>query len=95
MKEHNYKVEGNLIHPDKTVLTWGPFYYHSQEKAIDKMNDISNCIIAYCNNAEPENMTVANDATQIAFNIQALNDDNTTLENCTGFIEVTEIFFED
>ena len=93
MKEHNYKVEGNIIRPGKTMLTWGPFYYHSQEKAIDKMGDILNYIINW-SKAEPENMTIANDATQIAFNIQALNDDN-TLENCTGFIEVTEIFFED
>lgn len=91
----NYKVEGNIIWPNKTMLTWGPFYYHSQEKAIDKMNDILNYIINWCDNAEPENITVANDATQIAFDIKVLNDDHTALENCTGFIEVTEIFFED
>ena len=91
----NYKVEGNIIRPDKTMLSWGPFYYHSQDKAIDKMNDISNYIINWCDNAEPENITVANDATQIAFDIKVLNDDHTALENCKGLIDVTEIFFED
>ena len=39
------------------------------------MSDISNCIITWCNNAEPENMTLTNDATQIAFNIQVLNEE--------------------
>ena len=31
--EHHYKVEGNIIYPNKQMLTWGPFYYHDKNRA--------------------------------------------------------------
>jgi hypothetical protein len=36
-----FRVEGNIIYPDETMLTWGPFYYHSKDKAMERMQLIT------------------------------------------------------
>jgi len=94
----DYKVEGNIIYPDKQMLTWGPFYYHSYKKAEDRMEPILQDITEWCNlkdsslNIEPQKVIRMKD--QIVFYIQAWKDEN-TLENCSGIITVEEIYFED
>ena len=99
-KERYFKTEGDIIYPDKSMLTWGPFYYHSLDKAKSKMNDIMNDITSWCNlqdpslNIKPENLVNATSETQIVFDIKAWKDD-TTLQDCDGIISVDEIFFED
>ena len=96
----NCKVEGNIIYPDKNMLTWGPFYYHSKEKAIEKSEEILKFITEWCNekdpslNIEPKEVMRLGQGTQIIFNIQAWRDED-NLENCDGIITVEDIFFED
>jgi hypothetical protein len=49
----DYKVEGNIIYPDKRMLTWGPFYFHSRDKAIEKTEEILQNITEWCNEKDP------------------------------------------
>lgn len=97
-KEFFYTVEGNIIYPDKSMLTWGPFYYHSKEKAKDRMETILQDIIGWCNmkdpslNISPLNVTRLSD--QIGFDIHAWKDE-TTLQKCDGIITVELVKFED
>ena len=49
----DYKVEGNIIFPNEHMLTWGPFYYHSEEKAKDRMESVLNDIVSWCNLQDP------------------------------------------
>ena len=97
-KEFFYTVEGNIIYPDKSMLTWGPFYYHSKEKAKDRMETILQDIIGWCNmkdpslNISPLNVTRLSDL--ICFDIQAWKDE-TTLQKCEGIITVELVKFED
>lgn len=96
----DYKVEGNIIYPDKQMLTWGPFYYHSKEKAIEKTEEILKTITEWCNEKdpslkiEPKKVRRLAKGEQTIFYIQAWKDEN-TLENCNGIITVEEIYFED
>lgn len=96
----NYKVEGNIIYPDKTMLTWGPFYFHSLDLAQKKMDEILNWIIDWVNekdktlNIKPENLIRNTYNSIIGFEINAWKDE-THLEKCTGIITVDDIFFED
>lgn len=100
MKEIFYKTEGNIIYPDKTMLTWGPFYYHSVEKAKERMKPILKDITNWCNmkdptlNISPQNIIEPSDGTQIVFKIKAWKDKN-TLEECSGIITVDTESFED
>ena len=70
MSERYYKVEGNIIYPDKQMLTWGPFYYHSRNNGVEKMESILDNITAWCNtkdtslNIKPENIRKTNDNSQ-------------------------------
>lgn len=92
------KVEGNIIYPNGHMLTWGPFYYHSNEKASERMEQILTDITNWVNETEPSlNITpqiVLKRDTQIAFRIMAWKDDN-TIEKCNGIIEVVPFMFED
>ena len=96
----DYKVEGSITFPDHTDLTWGPFYYHSKESAIRRMDDIMDDIVSWCNlkdpslDIKPQNVTRTRDEQVIGFNIQAWKND-TTLQECDGFIGVESIYFED
>ena len=93
-----YKVEGNIIYPNKEMLTWGPFYYHSKEKAKSKMELVLQDITDWCNlqdpslNISPQELIRMPE--QLVFEIQAWKD-NDNLENCDGIITVEEIYFED
>lgn len=97
-KEFFYTVEGNILYPDKHMLTWGPFYYHSKEKANDRMWVILHDITNWCNekdpslNISPQNVIRVKD--QIVFDIQAWKDDF-TLQKCDGIITVELVSFED
>ena len=94
----DYKVEGNIIYLDKSMLTWGPFYYHSHKKAEDRMESILQDITEWCNlkdpslNIEPQKVIRMKD--QIVFHIQAWRDEK-TLQYCGGIITVELIDFED
>lgn len=94
----DYKAEGNIIYPDEQMLTWGPFYYHSKEKAKARMEVILKDITDWCNlqdpslNISPQNMISMKE--QMVFEIQAWKDE-TTLQKCGGIITVEEIYFED
>ena len=98
MQQYDYKVEGNIIYPNEHMLTWGPFYYHSKENAIKRMDDILKDITNWVNEEDPSlNITphiIAKGDTQIAFRIMAWKDDN-TLEKCNGLIAVELFDFED
>ena len=95
-----FKVEGNVIYPDKKMLTWGSFYYHSIDKAKERMQVILDDIKNWVNlqdpklNIEPENFVKTKDGTQIVFDIKAWFDEK-TLQDCDGIITVEDIFFED
>jgi hypothetical protein len=95
-----FKVEGNIIYPDDTMLTWGPFYYHNPDNGKEKMNGILQDIVNWCNlqdptlNIQPENLIQVSGNTQIVFSIKAWKDEK-TLETCNGIIEIEDIFFED
>jgi hypothetical protein len=95
----DYKVEGNIIYPDKQMLTWGPFYYHSKDKALERSEEVLKDITEWCNEEdpslkiEPKNVKRLLDE-QIIFDIQAWKDDD-HLENCDGIITIEEIYFED
>lgn len=100
MKTCDYKVEGNILFKDKDMLTWGPFYYHSLDKAKKRTNVVLKDIIDWCNskdpslNIEPQDLVRLANGKQIIFDIQAWKDD-THLETCGAIISVEEIFFED
>ena len=93
-----YKVEGNIIYPNKNMLTWGPFYYHSKEKAINRVEDVLNDIIDWCNSKDstlhiiPQN--IIKKPEQVVFKIQAWKDEE-TLQECNGVIDVELVKFED
>ena len=95
-----FKVEGNIIYPDKQMLTWGSFYYHSYNKAKEKMNEILEWIINWVNekdsslNIQPEDLIKTHDNRQIVFHIKAWKDKQ-TLQDCDAIITVDNIFFED
>lgn len=97
MNRH-FKVEGDIIYPDHTFLTWGPFYYHSKEKAKIRMEEILLDITNWCNMKDPSLNICPQDikrmGDQIVFDIQAWKDD-TTLQKCDGIIEVEFFKFED
>ena len=94
----DFKVEGNIIYPDESMLTWGPFYYHSNKKASERMEQILTDITNWVNEEDPSlNITphiILKRDTQIAFHILAWKDDD-TIEKCNGIIEVVPIIFED
>ena len=96
----DYKVEGNIIYPDKTMLTWGPFYYHQEEPAKNRMKAILHDIVNWCNlkdptlNIVPQNLIKTRCLTQRCFTILAWKDEE-TLQECDGIIEVESIYFED
>lgn len=96
----HHKVEGNIIYPDEHMLTWGPFYYYSEQKAKDRMEVILKDIINWCNlqnptlNIQPKDLIRTIDGKQIVFHIQAWKDEE-TLQECNGIITVENIFFED
>lgn len=94
-----FKVEGNILYPDKQMLTWGPFYYHSKENAIKRMDIILKDIVNWCNlqdsslHIKAENIIRCSGNTQIAFDIKAWKNEK-QLDDCDGIITVEEIFFE-
>lgn len=94
----NFKVEGNIIYPNGHMLTWGPFYYHSKENAIKRMEQILTDITNWVNEKDSSlNITpkiIAKIDTQIVFHILAWKDED-TIEGCNGIIEVVPITFED
>jgi hypothetical protein len=96
--EIDYKVEGNILYPDDNMLTWGPFYYHSKEKAIEKMPRILDDIIFWVNLKEPtlniQPSKVIKMETQIVFYIKAWKDKH-QLDDCKGIITVELFEFED
>lgn len=98
MSKRNFKVEGNIIYPNKEMLTWGPFYYHSKDKGKERMEVILGDITNWCNLQDPSlNITPDNlirNTSQIVFNINAWKDEK-TLQKCGGIITIEEIFFED
>ena len=97
----NYKVEGNMLFQDKkTMLTWGPFYYHSKEKAIERISDIFNDIMNWVNLKDPSlniqatNIVESRSRTQKVFNCKAWKTDD-LLEDVGCIIRVDPIFFVD
>jgi len=80
------------------MLTWGPFYYHSKDKAISRMDEIMKDIINWVNqqdpslNIQPEDLIRTKDKQMIVFKIKAWKDEE-TLQLCNGIIEVDNIFF--
>jgi len=98
MKEINYKVEGNILYPDKEMLTWGPYYYHSIDKAKERMPNILDDIVAWVNSKDPtlyiKPENVINMSSLITFHIKAWKDDN-TLQNCSGIVDIEIFEFED
>jgi hypothetical protein len=98
--EQYFRVEGNIVYPDETMLTWGPFYYHSKYKAKERMQLILNDIIDWVNGKDPtleirpEDLLTTIGGTQIVFRIKAWRDEK-TLQKCDGVISVEEMFFED
>ena len=94
----NWKVEGNILYPDKSMLTWGPFYYHSKEKAKTRMQVILLDIFNWCNMKDPSLNICPQDIKrmddQIVFDIQAWKDD-ITLQKYDGIIEIEFFKFED
>lgn len=99
-KERYFKAEGNIIYPDEHMLTWGPFYYHSIEKAKERMEKILQDITNWCNLQDPslkivpENLIRTCDKKQIVFKIKAWKNE-TTIQKCNGIITIEEICFED
>ena len=96
--KYAYKTEGNIIYPDEQMLTWGPFYFYSLDKAKERMKKVLKDIVEWVNGGtdliiKPENLIYAGDK-QIVFNIKAWKDDE-HLEKCNGIITVETIFFED
>lgn len=98
--ERYFKTEGNIIYPDKSMLTWGPFYYHSREKALAKIDNILKNIVDWVNlqdpslNIIPEDIVRPKQGCMVAFNIKAWKDDK-HLEDCKALITTEDIFFED
>lgn len=78
----------------------GPFYYHSKEKSLSKIDDIIKYITDWVNlqdpslNIIPEDIVRPKQGCMVAFNIKAWRDD-THLEDCKAFISSQDIFFED
>jgi len=95
-----FKTEGNVIYPDKDILTWGPFYFHSYERAIAKIDDIIKYITEWVNlqdpslNIKPENVVKPKKGNMVTFKIKAWKDDE-HLEDCEAIITAGDIFFED
>ena len=102
--ERYFKVEGNLLYPDhnKQMLTWGPFYYHSLEKAKGKVSEIMQYITDWVNSLdtgrlqifEPVNLVRTGNGTQVVFDINVPVDEKTE-QTCDCIITVEDIFFED
>lgn len=98
--ERYFRVEGNIIYPDETMLTWGPFYYHSKDKAMERMQPILNDIIDWVNGKDPtleirpEDLLTTIGGTQMVFKIKAWRDEK-TIQKCNGIVLVEEMFFED
>ena len=94
----DYKVEGNILYPDDDMLTWGPFYYHSKEKAIERMPNILDDIIAWVNSKDPtlyiKPEEIINMRTQIVFRIKAWKNEH-QLDDGKGIITVELFEFED
>ena len=100
-----FKTEGNILYPNKDennrhMLTWGPFYFHSIDKAQAKMDEIMEWIVNWCNeqdktlNIKPENIIKASGGKMITFKIKAWKDEK-HLVDCDALITVEDIFFED
>ena len=100
-----FKTEGNILYPSKDednrpMLTWGPFYFHSFDKAQAKMNEIMSWIVDWCNeqdktlNIQPENVIRCSGNKMIVFNIKAWKTEQ-LLQDCDAIITVDDIFFED
>lgn len=98
--ERYFKTEGNLIYPDKQMLTWGPFYYHSIDLGMERMNQIIEDIVNWVNlkdptlDIKPENFIKPKGGRMIVFKIKAWKNEN-TLEDCDAIITIEDIFFED
>lgn len=94
----DYKVEGNILYPNDHMLTWGPFYYHSKEKAIERMPKILDDIIDWVNLKDPtlniQPSKIIKTDTQIVFYIKAWKNEH-QLDDCKGIITVELFEFED
>lgn len=99
-----FKTEGNILYPSKDkhnrpMLTWGPIYFHSFEKAQAKMDEILEWIVNWVNEQNkvyitPENVIRCSDNKMVVFKIDAWKDEH-NLVKCDGIITVEDIFFED
>lgn len=95
-----YSVEGNILYPDKSMLTWGPFHYHDRSLAIKRMDAILKDITDWCNlkdpslYIEPTDLIRTRSNDQIVFRIKAWKDES-TLQDCEGIIQVNTQSFED
>ena len=82
------------------MLTWGPFYFHSYDKAKARMEEIIDWIVKWVNekdntlNIRPQNKTYCTTGNMIIFNIEAWKDEK-NLQGCDGIVTVEDIFFED
>lgn len=104
MIDEYYKVEGNMLFGDVynvvDMLTWGPFYYHNEELAKQRISLIRQDIINWVNEQDPslniqtENEMMIKSGKLMTFNIKAWKSE-TELENTTCLIKVDRIFFED
>lgn len=95
-----FLVEGNMVFSDNKMLTWGPFYYHSKEKAKNRIDIILKDIVNWCNLKDPSLNIIPKDIKwsktndRVVFKIDAWKND-TTLDKCWCMIYIEEIFFED
>ena len=95
-----FLVEGNMFFSDNKMLTWGPFYYHSKEKAKNRIDIILKDIVNWCNlkdpslNIIPKDIKWTNTNDGLLFKIDAWKND-TTLDNCSCMIHIEQIFFDD
>lgn len=98
--ERHFKTEGILRYPSESTLTWGPFYYHNEDKAKAEMEKVMKYIVDWVNEKDPTldikptNVMRTRCDKQIIFEIKAWRDDE-HLDDCNGIITVDEIFFED
>lgn len=100
MKETFYKVKGCIAFPDSDLLEWGYFYFHSKDKAIERVEEVFNDIIKWCNlqdptlNIKPKNVHRKKDGSFISFSIKAWKDDD-MLQECNGIVIVELATMED
>lgn len=95
----NYKVEGNMIFKGGKMLTWGPFYFHSKEKAKDRMEIIYRDMLDWVKiqdpNIQPMNINYTRSRDTKVFNIRCRYDFKRKVENTNCIIQVDEFLFDD